>query len=208
MIDNKFNVKKALQVLYYLQTNAKNTTEASKYLYLLKLFFLSDRFHIRNFAIPIFETRYVARRYGPLSTEIDAMLVDVNFGFGYLKLSDDDKKVIENNIKRSGYDCEISPQGDNLLSISVKDSLNFAIENFSKLGRFELSNITHDYPEWYKTKDDEIMNYLDFFDDPNFEQTQYLKIFFKNDPYEMSKEELNFNKNQFTMFAGVANANN
>lgn len=196
-IDNKFQVRKALQILYYLQCRAYNTAEKYYYLYLLKLFFFADRFHIRHYGLPIIDTKYTAQKLGPVSSEICDLLKKTS----WLQVSETEKEELEKNIKeKSEKERIISQQSQDLLSESNIEALDFAIENFSKLDRWTLSDITHDYPEWKSSKEDGGMDYLDFFKDIDVEDTKYLSRHFKSDPFEMDKNELNFNKNQFENF--------
>lgn len=196
-INNKFQVHKALQILYYLQSKANNATEKYYYLYLLKLFFFADRFHIRHYGFPIIDTRYMAQKLGPVSSELCDLLKKTN----WLQVSETEKKEIEKNIKKiSENERTILPQSQDLLSESNIEALDFAIKNFSKLDRWTLSDITHDYPEWKSSREDGDMDYLDFFKNVDVENTKYLSRHFKSDPFEMDEDELNFNKNQFENF--------
>ena len=205
MITNKFDVKTALQILYYLQSGAKNNKEKFYYLFILKLFFFADRYHLRNYGLPIFLSHYEAMKYGPVSKELDLMLINTEktkSNFKSCQFSSDDILLIDNNINKSeAYKAIINKQNDDLLSKSIKEALDFSIDKFSHIGRFELANISHDYPEWDKVSENEIMNYLDFFDDININETNYLKRRFKEDPFKMDEECLKFNKNQFILFA-------
>lgn len=78
--------------------------------------------------------------------------------------------------------------------------MDFAIKTFSKLDRWTLSDITHDYPEWRLSKEDGDIDYLDFFKNVDINNTKCLRRYFNTDPFEMNEKELNFNKNQFETF--------
>ena len=199
-ISNKFQIHKALQILYYLQNRANNTKEKYCYLYLLKLFFFADRFHVRHYGLPLIDTQYMAQKLGPVSYEIYNLLKKTT----WLNVSDAEQKEIDKNIKEtSENERKISQQSQELLSESNIEALDFAIKTFSKLDRWTLSDITHDYPEWNLSKEDGNMDYLDFFRNVDIKNTKYLHRHFDTDPFKMDEEELNFNKNQFQMFNNV-----
>lgn len=178
-----FNPYKILQMLYYLQSKTPNKSEKYSYMYLLKLLFLADRLHIRSYGVPISFTRYVAMKNGPVSSETKDMLL-LEFSF-FFDMSEKDKQFVKDNIiKLDEYNREIKKQKETLLSESVKETLKFSIDKFGKFDRFQLSEITHDYPEWKKIEKNQDMSLCDFFDNPDLSEATAISLYFKGkDPF-------------------------
>jgi uncharacterized phage-associated protein len=91
------------------------------------------------------------------------------------KQSPETVKLIEDSIKIvSETEIEISPQSEDEISKSGHKAIEFALYNFGRFEEFELSKITHDYPEWEKYEDEILsgktksknMYAIDFFNNP------------------------------------------
>jgi len=178
-----FNPYKILQILYYLQSKTPNKKAKYNYMYLLKLFFLAERLHVRRYGIPISFTRYIAMEYGPVSSETkDILLSKLSFLF---TMTEKDKQFVKDNIKKlDEYDRKIKRQEQNLLSKSILEALDFAINKFGKFEEFQLSEITHDYPEWKKIEKNCDMSLCDFFDNPDLSKAEVINFYFKGkDPF-------------------------
>ena len=181
MILNKFSVKRALQILFYLQKNTTNT-DRFDIMYLLKMVFFADRFHIRHYGNIATYDKYIAMIRGPVGSNMKDLIT---------KGENPDIEEL------SEYSVKIKDQSESEMSESLKESLDFAIANYGGFGPFELSNITHDYPEWKKFKDDlesgkiksAVMDLSDFFDDPvELKNSNRLNII--SDPFKDEKDFL------------------
>ena len=158
-----FNYKKAVQALNYLafKTNGKiNKMKA------IKLIWLSDRLHLRLYGRSIIGDQYFAMPFGPVPSSTRDILEGSTF------LSEEE----------SSYSCEyLSPDKYEVLSKKEPDlqvfsktdidAINKIFDNYSSLNQFQLSDLSHTFPEWKrfesvlekKISSREEMDYLDFF---------------------------------------------
>lgn len=180
-----------LAALQYIQN--KKVKESEYRITLLKHLFFADRFHLRRYGIPLSNDNYFALKNGPVASYTANILekngdwVDIA-SLGALE-------TLDSYRVRLNFNDII----DSKLSASAKECLDLAADNFGDITRFNLCEITHEYPEWKKfEKDFQIvlsqsipMKYKDFFDNPDFSTSVFLKKFFKKDPYEEDPEVLN-----------------
>ena len=199
MLQSNYRVEKALQALYYLQFNARVTDKMS----LVKLLFFADRFHLRNFCIPMLCDSYTAMRQGPVCSKTYDLIKKGQY-FDYL--SEAKQKFVAENLS-----CDketvvtVCDTGDDYLSKSDKMALDFAIGNFGTFDRKDLSKISHAYPEWNKFKtvletefsNAEEMSYVDFFDNPQPNDGYIKKFFNGTDPFKDDEESLKAKKEEF-----------
>lgn len=173
------NTEKVLQILYKIQHDSpcKDNTDI---MYLLKILYFSDRYHLRHYGITASGDNYYAMERGPVAS----------LAFDILRDSD-----IVNSL--SEYAVEIPYQGNDELSESVNESVDFALRTFGKYNCWKLSDITHEYPEWKKHKKElkegknsrVQMDIKDFFDDP--EDYNWLRKYkLSEDPFKEDKEFL------------------
>lgn len=193
------SIRKILQALYYIQSKTPNSNYKAKYniMYLLKVMFFADRYHIRHFGFVASGDTYVAMERGPVGSATKDILYkqmprqDNLVGMSSLL---DDVTVV------SEYDVEIAKQDCDELSKSFIQSLDFALKTYGDRDQFKLSDITHDYPEWKKhetainsgTKKSIPMDFKDFFDNP--ETLKYSKT----DPFTDDKDFLQALKDDFS----------
>ncbi|MDR1720920.1 MAG: SocA family protein [Endomicrobium sp.] len=183
------SIRKILQALYYIQS--KSSSEDSKYniMYLLKLLYFSDRYHLRHFGFIASEDKYCAMKKGPVA------LATFNILKGNFPSSANSVEIslINESVPISEYDCQINKQGEDELFESFKESLDFSIKTFGKFDQFKLSEISHIYPEWKKhekrletgPKKSIVMNPVDFFDDPDPNSiNNFKKLSIKEDPFK------------------------
>ncbi len=167
---NIFSVRKILQALYYLQSNSVCEDKFNK-MYLLKMMFFSDRYHLRHFGWVPSADNYVAMEYGPVASATYDILKkkypSIANSSGYY-----DFDLLSNVEEKNENEVEIKPQQKDELSLSYVKALDFALEIYGKFQSMQLSFITHDYPEW-KKHEEELkkvksvpMNFTDFFEDP------------------------------------------
>lgn len=196
------SIKKILQALYYIQSRTPNSNYKAKYdiMYLLKMMFFADRYHIRHFGFVASGDTYVAMKYGPVGSATKDILykqMPRQANSTEMSLLDDVSVVSEN-------DVEIAKQDDDELSKSFIQSLDFALKTYGDRNQLELSAITHDYPEWKKhetainsgTKSVP-MDFKDFFDNP--ETLKYSKKQgIETDPFTDDKDFLQALKDDFS----------
>jgi len=194
------SARKILQALYYIQS--KSSSKKSKYniMYLLKLLYFSDRYHLRHFGFTASGDEYRAMKYGPVAMAA----FDILKGKSPISANSAETSLIDKSVSSiSEYECQINKQEEDELSKSFKESLDFSIKTFGKYEQFALSNITHLYPEWkkheknLKTENSIVMNFADFFDNPDPDSIDRLKkLGIKKDPFkEPDKEFLKLLRN-------------
>ena len=184
MKGQNFYFHNAIQALFYIQSKSNITDKLS----LLKILFFADRYHIRNYGIPLLQDNYFAMKLGPVCSKTYDL---IKKGLYYDGLNDADRIFIDSNLFCNNDIVSIKDTGMENLSESDFEALNFYVDTFSKFTPYELSDITHEYPEWKKFKDlfdnqistSENMNYCDFFDNPS-ENSPIIKKFFNGkDPF-------------------------
>jgi uncharacterized phage-associated protein len=188
---------KTLQALYYIQHNAPSKKNKYNIMYLLKLLYFSDRYHLRHFDSIASEDTYYAMKNGPVAY-VAFNVLKVKFP---LSLNLEEIPLISKSITPlSEYEVQIKKQDDNELSKKFKQSLNFSLETFGKYGQgkygqFVLSEITHIYPEWKKHEKSLkagrkfiVMNLEDFHENPDGkefeEKMKKLGLDLKRDPFQ------------------------
>lgn len=138
-----FQHKKSVQALNYFAIKSGGRLNKMK---ALKLVWLADRFHFRHFGRTITGDVYFAMPYGPVaSTTRD--LLERNTGLSEAELN---------------YSCEYIESTDkyhynSLRAVDNKPFSSSDIEviekifnQYSKFSEFELSKISHAFPEWKK----------------------------------------------------------
>jgi uncharacterized phage-associated protein len=168
-------------------------------MYLLKMMFFADRYHIRHFGFVASDDNYIAMKDGPVASatyDILSKKKPHQANLSEIALLEDVSVVSE-------YEVEIAKQKNDELSESFMQSLDFAIENYGNYGPFKLSDITHDYPEWKKheTTINQVtksvsMDFKDFFDNPvSLEYSKKQGI--KTDPFADDEDFLQALKDDF-----------
>ena len=137
----------------------------------IKLAYLADRFHLRKYSRLISNDDYIAMKLGPVPSKA----LDIAECDEYL--DEETKDYSRQYIKPEGkYDIKSVGSLDEIVfSESDIEALNFAWDNFGHLGKYELAELTHKYPEWKRhemvfeasAKLRVPMDLLDFFDDPS-----------------------------------------
>lgn len=173
MSDSTFDYRKSIQAINYFVRKFPDV-RLNK-MKALKLLWAADRFHLRKYGRPIAEDTYVAMKYGPVPSATRDILennsylqTEVNYSGKYL--------VTDGYDLRSVSDPDLS-----VFSETDKEALDFAFANFGNLDIWPFCELTHDYPEWEKFKKEllseeklvVLMDYLDFFDNPNKKQDSF-----------------------------------
>ncbi len=180
----KFSVKKALQALYYIQSASNISDKLS----LLKLVFFADRYHIRNYGISMLQDDYCAMTLGPVCSKTYDL---IKKGLYYDGLTAEGQHLVDENLFCNRDVVSVKNTGDDYLSISDKEALDFSIRHFGSFSPYQLSEITHAYPEWSRYRDvldshvsaSETMDYADFFSDPEEGNEYIIKYLGGKDPF-------------------------
>ena len=145
--EKTISVRKLLQALYYIQSHAPADNPCkTAIMYLLKILFFADRYHLRHFGFLAAEDTYFAMKNGPVAS------ATLNILHGCLpnNASRLDACLLSEIDGIYEYNVCIKKQDDDELSESFKLAMDFAIKTYGKYTQFELSDISHDYPEWKK----------------------------------------------------------
>jgi uncharacterized phage-associated protein len=175
----RFNHAKGQAMLEYL---LKLVGGRYNYMALLKLVFFSDRWHIRNHAVPVSADEYFAMKFGPIPSNL--------------------YRIVKAPGSTGDYELELKEEGNDYESLSVSDrhAMQFSVDNFGTLGKyrpFDLALLTHAYPEWYRYEKRfeenqngrEDMDYRDFLLDPSPDRPEFSRLGM-NDPFTpLSPEE-------------------
>lgn len=176
--------KKSVQAInYFARKEHDNQINRLK---LMKLLWLSDRFHLWKHGRLILTDKYVAMPHGPVPSST------MN-----ISTTNSDPYVIE-NIGAKGYIVYSKNEVDtDYLSKTEVNVMDTIWEKFGEFDRFELKDISHEYPEWLrygneveKKKTSIPMVMDDFFSIPDDEESSYFDIFKELQPnLENSKKK-------------------
>lgn len=163
----KFDFKKAVQTLNFFAIKEGGNIDKMK---AIKLIWLSDRAHLRKYGRPIIGDTYYALEYGPIPSNtkdlaennVFSSKLELNYSIKYIK-------PIEKNKIES-----ISKVDEIIFSKTDIEILSDIYKEFGHKKPFELSNLSHYYPEWTKFEKQLknkvssrfTMSYLDFFENP------------------------------------------
>jgi uncharacterized phage-associated protein len=185
------SVRKILQALYYIQSNAPPDNEDRfNVVYLLKMFYFADRYHLRHFGNLASGDTYFAMKLGPVASTAYNVLKRDQCNINSAEIG-----CLHGVRELSEHDVKIESQGDDELSKSYKKALDFASKEFGYYTWNQLSRISHHYPEWKTVYNDSLnnsriyMNLQTFFDDPN-DETCFSMFGKVCDPYKDDKEFL------------------
>jgi uncharacterized phage-associated protein len=186
----KPDYRKATQVAnFFARVSSDNIINEMK---ALKLTWAADRYHLRKYGRPVVGDRYVAMRWGSVASKVKDIIEDS------IVLVDNEKRyrskfitMIDKHNLKSLHEVD-----DNFFSVTDLEALNFAYEEFGSMREFELSELTHKYPEWERYKERlesgssecEVMSYSDFFENPKNITND--KFMIDKDTLQSSKEIL------------------
>lgn len=182
-----FNYKKAVQTLTFFAQKEGSVINRMK---VFKLIWLSDRLHLRKYGRPILNDVYFALPKGPIPSNTKDLADNSEY------LADTEKELREQfieNLGRFNIKAKLETQ-KSVFSQSDLEVMNLVYANFGNLNEFELSELSHQYPEWQKFENSLTignssrfeMSYEDFFDT---NQAQNHQIFAQNQEIlELNKE--------------------
>lgn len=196
-----FNIEKIIQVFGYL----RNKHDVKDKLMLIKLLFFADRIHIRRHFSLISNDVYCPLKHGPVgSSSLDVLNKDSDYLGSY---SDDDISLL-NKIEIIGDSRNIEESSTSYLSKNEMQILDEVVQIFGKFGPYDLSEISHDYPEWkrfqqyfeegnYLRRDKAFIKMEDFFTNPIIEESPALQKYFGKDPLYEDLEYLDYAKSMY-----------
>jgi uncharacterized phage-associated protein len=164
-----FSHRKATQALNFFALKAGRSINKMK---ALKLVYFADRFHLRKYGRPVVGDEYLAMAYGPVASGTKDVAEMSDF------LGEEEaryaKKFIHPSASGLAY-SSVSELDEKVFSKSDREALQFAWDRFGRIDKFELSKLTHRYPDWKKhepaLKSKVVtrvpMNYRDFLEDPD-----------------------------------------
>jgi len=172
----------------------KNSNSRIQKLKAIKLIWAADRYHIRKYGRLVSNDEYCALKYGPVASlakdvaDLDLDYIDSSY-VDYINkyLTRDDERLV----LFSHRDVE-----EDNFSKSDKEALEFAWKNFGSLNGFALAEISHDFPEWLRFKDELESKEIrkanivveDFFENPKELTT------LKSDPFSLPADLLQSSK--------------
>jgi len=173
--------KKSTQALNYFARKKGGKINKMK---AIKLVFFADRYHLRKYGRPIVGDIYWAMKLGPVGSnllntaKLSTELLDLdclNYAKSFLSNSGDSDKLLD-LLSKKELDLNVFSQTD-------IEALEAVYNEFGDKDQFELADITHSYPEWFKHRKDlengkkrVRMNYLDFFPNPKISKSHIFDI--------------------------------
>ena len=173
-----FNEAKALEALAFIAKERPGFTP----LYVSKVLFFAEKWHLNRFARPIIADTYIAMPMGPVPSTIKNYL-DANWQ--WLREPEGFAEAVK--IDRTGAFPALMPIEGRVaigfLSPSDIDCLLEAIAYCKDNTPDELSNITHFEKAWKSAEVNRAMDYADFVDDDNPNKDEILRIAQENAAY-------------------------
>ena len=162
-----FNFKKATQMLNFFASKEGGSINKMKS---LKLIWLADRLHVRKFGRFISNDTYVAMNYGPVASNSKDIAENSDF-------CDEQERQYGQRFIGHGVNhysiSSLEPVDYTVFSVSDTEALEEIYQTFGPKDQFELSEISHLYPEWKKWETQLKgratrfpMDDLDFFENP------------------------------------------
>ena len=158
--------KKVIQALNFFAVKAGGKINRMK---AIKLIWLSDRAHLRQYGRPILFDDYYAVKLGPIPSKAK------NFSEEGGSMNQETREYRNSYIEPMGpYEFKtISSPDLNVFSQSDIETMERIFSFYGNYDKYRLSNLSHKFPEWKKfetyLKDNVTgrrkMNYLDFFED-------------------------------------------
>lgn len=142
----RFSVQKTIQAVGVLLRQARGRME---YLRLLKLLYIADREHLRDFQRPIVGTRLVAMKNGPLHSEVYDLVKGEHLA----------EQLWSEYVRREGHEVELlKDPGVSELSAAEVRTLTTISDRYQAVSEWDLVEITHDFPEWIENYPDDSEN--------------------------------------------------
>lgn len=163
-----FSHRKATQALNFFARKAGRRINKMK---ALKLVYFADRYHLRKYGRPVVGDEYLAMNYGPVASGTKDLAEMSDF------LGEEEARYAKKFIQPSETGrafSSVSEMDEKVFSESDREALTFAWSRFGRVDKFELSKLTHRYPDWKRheaaLQSNVVtrvpMNYRDFLEDP------------------------------------------
>lgn len=136
-----FQYKKTIQSLIFFTDESGHQNKMKA----LKLIWLSDRLHLRRYSRTITGDVYFALPFGPVASTTRDILERYGLGDLEKKYSD---KYLDVNLNDSMDYKSIGEFDINVFSNSDIEVMNLIKENYFQFNHFELSELSHCFPEW------------------------------------------------------------
>ncbi len=188
----EFDYRKAVQAINFFAKKEGGEIDKLK---VIKLIWLSDRLHLRQYGRPIVNDTYVAMKLGPVGSAVK----DLTEASDFLPSEERQhlEKFLQVHVKKNSV-SSLKDVDTDVLSETDLEALEKVYVAFGKYAPITLSvRISHLFPEWkrfetsLKTSSRENMNYEDFFKDIENPGIPALDIF------NQSKEDLILSKKIF-----------
>lgn len=164
--------KKATQALNFFAVKKDGRINKMK---AIKLIFLADKLHLRKYGRTIIGDSYLAMKFGPVGSQTKN-IAEISDRLPK-EISIYARKYIKPTLDKNTF-VSVNSVDLDLFSKTDIECLNKVYDEFSDKDQFELAEITHKYPEWFKhkkildsgKKKSVDMNYDDFFLDATDEK--------------------------------------
>lgn len=142
------DTSKIIQALCYILGKV-NTADKLK---LIKLLYLTDKYHIIRYARTVTNDEYWVMDYGIVgSIAKDILGFDPEFLSGEFEYAYKMLKRVDQHCFTQGIHCTIE-ELDKLSETDI-EAIDFVTENFGHLNTGQLIDLTHLYPEWAQYKE-------------------------------------------------------
>ena len=115
----------------------------------LKLVDFADRFHLLKYGRPVVGDEYLAMTYGPVAAGMKRLGRDERFPPGAEEAQYAKELLIQPSESGLAY-SSVNELDEKVFSESDLEALQFAWDRFGRVDKFELSKLTHRYPDWKK----------------------------------------------------------
>jgi uncharacterized phage-associated protein len=140
-----FKYKKSVQALNFFALKEGGRINKMK---ALKLVWLSDRYHLTRYARLITDDTYFAMDYGPVASATKDLAEEASSEF----LAKAEKEYRQQFLKPINNLMFESAQAvdQNIFSETDLEALEEIYKSFGGLDQFQLSDLSHSFPEWQK----------------------------------------------------------
>ncbi len=120
-------------------------------IHLVKLMYLADKYHLMNYGRTITGDDFIALQNGPAGSKtMDVLEYDPYILGEYLDYAQRMFQTDKVYQYTAGEKC--NPESLEMLSQSDKEALEFSIEHFGKMDKWDVVKYTHKLPEWKQFK--------------------------------------------------------
>ena len=192
---NTFNYKKSVQALNYL---AVLEGGAINYMKALKLIWLSDRYHLRNHGRTITGDKYFALKNGPVASFTKDIIINKH-------TTAEQSAYSSTFVSVNCYALSTNSEPDtNVFSQKELEVINTVYDNYKGMDEFEISEFSHNFPEWKQYEEKIKKTGSSYVIDMNlfFENYKDKTNLFVNDNEEL-EEMKSYQKTFFPSFAIV-----